>query len=251
MRRWLPYALVALAFFVLSLVAHVPALLALQQAPQLRAQAVSGTLWQGQTGQLTLPLGKHAFAMGALSWRMSPWTALIGRPNVDFELSGDIGALSGQGQLAWRWGDISGHDLMLNSQISAWQRYWQPYGVTLLGDFTLGVQHIALNQYDCAELKGQLIWTDPQINTPMGQMQPGDLLVTLRCDGPRYRADLNHQSDSFNAELHATVSSAGQYQLAGWIKPQAKMPKGIRSILGWIAKGDSQGRYQLALKGQF
>ncbi len=112
MRQRLLYSLFFLAVFLIALLAKLPAALVLSWAGPLPGgvslYGVGGTIWDGRAEQVTAA----GESLGALQWRLSPWSLPLGRADLVFRLNRDneylLGELRWSGMAMWHLSGLDG-----------------------------------------------------------------------------------------------------------------------------------------------
>lgn len=199
--------LLALLAIGLIVVCFLPARWALPWlAPRmngLRLQAVSGSVWDGQAGQVLSPRGEN---LGRVSWQLSR-SALWGEQQLQVNLQGPrvdfSGRMNGRSGSDAHWTDVQmradlavfGHALALP--------LGQPGGVV-----QVSARDVQLHGGWPLSLDAQLHWQDAILNAPRrGELALGNLHMQLRAGNGVIEG---HLQDDGQGPLHID----GQLQLS-------------------------------------
>ncbi len=155
-------------FYLLSLLSSLPADKLVRFIPEdtgISLTAVSGSLWQGQAGQLNY---KKQFQLQHLEWKID-WLALARlQLKVHIAFNNDVNALSGKGALIFAFSGIALENFILDSSAAELLAYIDlPVPLQLEGDLSLIIKEAAQGTPYCRVLDGYLLWKDAAINSEM------------------------------------------------------------------------------------
>ena len=245
MRRWL----VGLFMGVLALAALVWFLPARWALPWLQAQLrgvrlgdVSGTLWQGRAGQVSLVNGTP---LGSLAWTLSR-RALFGDIRVWLDLRQPQLQVQGQLQRISPV-QIDLHDIRLHIDMAelgavAWLR-GQPQG-----QLDLQAPQAQLQGRWPMQLDAIGTWSHAAVRTPQGKVSLGTLSLALNGEAGAIRGTL---SDDGNGALQTTGRLS--FSPLGWDLQLHLVPRSDNpALLSWLhsfGKPTADGALELRYRG--
>ncbi len=222
--------------------------LVLQQAPaRLLAPALSergvvasgfsGTLWRGGVASLALPVSGRYLQLGRVQWRVSPWSLLWLRPELNLESR--WGAQRGRAELsASAWGGVLLHelDLVLDAGLS---RLWLP--VELRGQLELNGRELGWSESAIRSGGGSLVWRQAQWIGYRDAQRLGDYVLEFQVVGEQRLAGRV-------SSLSGPVSAAGQLIVDGrnyradlQLRTDGPLSSEFLSALELVAAPTSQG----------
>lgn len=209
--------------------ARLAASLAMSALPPLQLQNVSGSFWHGNAGMALWRQGDRAVALGALSWRIRPWSLLWLHP---------------QAHIAANYGDQ-----FVDAQVRV-----SPLGAVVLRDVSAALPASLLSQFaplpasgllglrlDRAELDrrqqlravhGTLSWQTAQWQWNSHWIDLGDYRCVLQMPNPQQlQCALQGQGAlALNGDL-AVDFKARTYALQARVKADAALPESFRQVL--------------------
>lgn len=246
-RRWLWIGLGGLLLLLVLVVATFPAGLAWrhwsERVAGVELAGVQGSIWQGSARELAV----RGQRLGKLEWRLSPWSALTGKPRVELTVDGPDLRVSGTWQALVIGSELSA----LNGEIAAG---WfapaldipalEPTGrITVAeGRLVLDAQGVP-NGGDLA-----LRWLEAGVR---GQVQArlGTIVIEARGSEGRIAASVSDGGDG-------DVAIAGQFQLEhlayrGQVRLNARVSEGpVVEALQWIGMPSGDGGRLLIVEGR-
>ncbi|USH02347.1 type II secretion system protein N [Grimontia kaedaensis] len=249
MKRVILWSFLFLVVLVGSAVVHIPANLVLRQLPPIQGlelSGVSGTLWNGSAAKFSW----QGQPMGTLKWQFNPLKLFTGKADVDLRLSGTPG-LSARGNVGYSLGGIYANNLLLSASANIVQSFIPyPLPVSLSGQFDLTVRdYLFAQQPFCEVLAGNLAWSQGNVASPIGTIEPGLVVAQLSCNEGQLVLDGDSASDAIETEFNISLSPDQRYSLNGWFAPGDDFPEGMRGQLGFLGNPDSEGRYRLSFSG--
>jgi len=240
------YLLLGFIIFLIVAAATLPASLLTGLLPaRVALKDVTGTLWEGTAGELQL----DATPLGALHWRVSPFSLLHGRLSGDLALTHPDGHVSGEVTLR-RGGILEVTQLRLDLPLTtlhpehpqnSWDgrvqgevifaRLEQGWPLALQGRFILEHVH-APNARD--DLGRFVLDFDPR------DAQPTALLGRLRDDGGPV---------AVTAQLRLLKTRA--YQLDGDVAARGALSDELARALAFLGTPADNGRRPLTITGTF
>lgn len=248
MKRKLLWGVIFGLVLVTSAIVHLPASLAMRYMPAVQGLtlgAASGTVWQGSIAQVVWQ-GK---TLGALKWRFNPLALLSGKADLAVRLSGNS-EVSARGNIGYGLGGLYANDLLASASAPFVQSLLpSPLLVGLQGQFDLTVRDYQISTPLCQQLAGNLAWTQGNVTSPLGNVDPGVAMAALSCDNGNVVVSGDSQSPSVESAFTLTLTPAYGYRLSGWFVPGTAFPEGIRGQLGFLGQPDNQGRYRFSFNG--
>ncbi|WP_120510048.1 type II secretion system protein N [Photobacterium salinisoli] len=240
----------ALALIV-SLLVHLPASWVWQYVPKmpgLSVTGISGTPWQGTASQVRW----QQWNLGQVYWELSPWKLLTANAEFAVRLGqgSDLG-LRGRGLVGADLGGLYAQNLLLSLPAQQVVQYARlPVPLNLGGNLELTVRDYRFAVPYCQLLEGGLVWSGASIGTPLGDVDPGQVLAELNCNDGQLAANANQASAQVSSEWQAGLTTDQRYNLNGWFKPGAELPSGLQEQLKWLGNPDANGRYPIRYTGR-
>ena len=163
--------LLATLVLILLLMIMAPARLLQSVLPgdQILLQGLSGTLWRGHAGRALVAAGSGYLHLGALDWRLSPFSLLLFAPELDLQSSWGGQSLSS----VVRYGGSEELDLYdLDALLpAALVREFVP--LELSGSFSIQAEQLSLRQGLPYRGSGRLVWQNGAWVSPQGRRALG------------------------------------------------------------------------------
>lgn len=248
-RSWV---LAAVLWLVLCLLWTAPASLfaALMQKalPALRLEAVTGSFWQGRAGQAYWIWQGRLFSLGALQWRVKPWSLLWLRPGV--HLSATYGEQFLDTEASIGVGGVQLRDTRAALPISALS-FWLP--VPADGLLALRLNRARFDAGQPSELTGELDLQRMRWQWNERWLTLGDYRVQLKVDDNGLTGDVSGGTTlAASGQVKADLETR-KYRLSGTLKTSSDLPSelrdGIRLMLAAKPLGD--GVWQLERSGNW
>ena len=236
---------------VISIVAHVPAAFVLRQvtlpAP-LQIEGISGTVWQGKAQSVSW----QRQSLGEVRWSLSGWKLLMARleATVRFGRGSDLG-INGKGVLGYGFGGAYARDLVTSMAAENALRYAQvPLPIGVSGQLVLTIDDWRYQAPYCSRGEGELAWGQAGAQTPLGDLDLGPVVATIRCENSSLSVAGQQSSAQVSSEFSAELQANQSYTSQAWFKPGAEFPGSLQSQLRNLPKPDAQGRYQFSQGGR-
>ena len=248
--RWPAAIALGVGSYLLFLLLNIPAQQAIGWANKdgalpLTMAGVSGTLWSGEAENASY----QRIPLGQVKWRFKPLSLLGGRIGYAIELKEAGQQLTGIVQAgmggSYRVRDLQG--LMLADRLPQ-----------LLGQRRVGVAgRIDMNQLDLdisdghlTSAQGQIRWQEAAVVSPVA-LKLGDLQADLtRADDGGIKAQIKNLGGTTVINAQAGLSSDGNFQFDGSIKPGSDSDPGLNSALQAISSRKPDGSFQLKYTGK-
>ncbi len=230
-------------WFVLALAWLAPAQLlpALLQGalPQLQLGSVAGSFWHGRAANAQWQDQQQTFALGAVEWRLSPWSLLLLHPRV--EVSSEFGEqfIAAKARLS-PLGAVALHDVRV-AVPAASLRMALPIPVE--GLITLQLPQLSLHRDGTLEtVAGELQWQRAAWQWEHRWLPLGDYRCQLQSAAA---GQLHCQLDGGSA---ARISGAvdvdltqRRYRIDGELLLSDELPSSVRDGAGLLLGGDPVG----------
>ncbi|RUO65942.1 general secretion pathway protein N [Pseudidiomarina planktonica] len=249
----LGFATILVLFFLIALLVTAPArLLHLAPLPKgIAVYDVTGSLWQGQAGQISveLPNTPKALRLHNVSWDLSFWSLLTGQLHTSLELpelnnvvSGELILTAGRGGVTISDADLGGRiaDSISTFNIPApltvdgrWQAQidrFQPEGGTNL----------------CKTLQAQVRGQQVALKINQNWQDLGNYQLNLGCNQGAVTVLMN--GDNMMGLMLDSAINRSQSTIAGSLQPKPEAPEKVTELLVYVGKPDAQGRYNFAFK---
>jgi len=158
--RWLlALAVLTVVFAVTRIPASWGAYL-MTQGNGLGMSGLSGSLWRGRAGMTSVEIDNQHYSLGALQWRLSPWSLLILRPCADLQAR-----LEGQNLEGRVCASLNGAVRVTDTQLEAPAQLIQAgVAVPLDGRLSANIKTLILKNQQLSELDANVSWTGARIN---------------------------------------------------------------------------------------
>lgn len=253
------YISVFVVVFFVSMAFHIPSAWVIAQfslPPNVSLSAISGTLWQGKANMLQL----DKYQLGQVHWEFKPLKILLARLEYDVEFGKDSQIqLQGKGDFGVGLGGFYAKDVLASIpaiQAASLIPMTQSWPVEVAGQLELTLSEFDYAYPWCHQAKGQLVWVNPKIETPLALLHPNLVESQFSCEDSKIEMNGKQTSDEFTSAFDATLTAdnhpnQGLYQLESWFKPGAKFPQNLNNQLSWLGSPDNQGRYPFQSSGRF
>jgi len=241
-----------LGCYLLFLLITLPAGLIWQYAPsktrqQIQLSGIQGTVWSGSAEQLYY----HGQQIGKLHWSMRPWSLLWGNISFHARVKGLAGKVEGQFTL------ISDTELEA-SNVSAdlyaevfddYTRKMFPVPIMLRGKVRANIASLQYTRGKTLHLTGSLYWKDASVegvqSFPLGY-------VKFNAKPEKTGSQIKVQNKGGPLEINGNLilSANGHWNVNLGLLNRDKQRSDIASMLSFIGKPDTTGRYQLKRSGR-
>ncbi|RXJ72666.1 general secretion pathway protein GspN [Veronia nyctiphanis] len=242
-------SLLLIVVFIVSVIAHLPARLAVNYLPAstgIVVTGVEGSLWKGSAKNVTW---KNR-SLGTLSWDANLLRLFTGKADVSIALRGGIDGIDGKGRVGYSLSGPYASNLFVSAPAEAVMKNAPiPVPVSASGSLNLLVKDYQFASPWCAELDGSLNWVNGNVSSPMGDIKAGDVAAQLSCVDGSIAAKGDSKSSALTSEFSLELSPNQRYKVNGWLAPGSEFPPQLRSQLGFLGRPDSNGRYKLNFNG--
>jgi general secretion pathway protein N len=237
--------------FIVSVIVHLPASLAVQRLslPQdVKINGVHGTLWQGHIQELlwrdqTL---KH------ISWQVKPLQLLTGQfsADVDFGQS-PVKSLQGKGEIRLGLSGISVRDFSVSFPAQMLLKQAKlPVPVDAGGALRLTVKDYRYSRPFCKQAEGNLTWTGAQISLLSQSVALDKMTAHLTCEDNRIQVHGKQDSSMLRSQYTVKLGSDEHYHIQGWTEPGGELPASLKKMIQNSLSADRDGRYAFRYQGQ-
>jgi general secretion pathway protein N len=140
---------------------------------QVLLQGLSGTLWRGHAARALVAAGSGYLHLGALDWRLSPFSLLLFAPELDLHSSWGGQSLSS----VVRYGGSDELDLYDLDAVLPAALVQEFIPLELGGSFSLQAEHLSLRQGLPRRGSGRLVWQNGAWVSPQGRRSLGTYAV--------------------------------------------------------------------------
>lgn len=228
-----------------SAVFHMPAHVGLGFVTPLpegiKLDGLSGPLWSGSAASFQW----KGQSFGSLTWELNFLRLFLGQADLSINLSG-VSGLSVDGHVGYSFGGAYAKNLkvvapamIVNPYITA------PVPISLSGQFKLSLSDYQVSKPLCSKLNGNLTWSQAQVVTQIGTVDPGPVAATLSCNAGSVVAKGKSNSDSIETEFDVSLKPNQTVSLQGFLKPGPALSEGLKNQLKWLGAPDAEGFYQL------
>lgn len=213
---------------------------------QVIMQGVSGTLWRGKASRCLVQTQAGYFHLGALDWRLSPWSLLLFAPRLTLESKWGNQAFATT--LVLQGGaDVDLYELEATVPADLLRQF---VPVNLAGVFSVQLNPLKIRGGLPVEAAGRLVWQDGGWNSPNGPVPLGSYALDIgQAPGAALAGEV--------LTLAGPVTARGPLQLQGrtysvdiLVGSEAGLDERLQQALSLVARPVDQG-YRLKLDGEF
>ncbi|MBE0352235.1 MULTISPECIES: type II secretion system protein N [Pseudoalteromonas] len=240
-----------MCFLVFTLI-KTPAAIALDLAAphlpkQLQLGKASGSLWDGRIMQVRFD-GEQ---LNNVRWKLSGWSLLTGKlvGTVRFGDPRDKTDISGHADFSY--GLFNQAVLVKNTTLRlsverAMARLKLPLPISAQGRVIVDLDEFSSGQPYCETLMGEIASPNIDVQGLNGWFSVGPLSGRLSCKSGDI-AVLVDPENRLGLEADAVLKANLDFKVAGYIKPEASLPKEVHDAAKFLGRPDSEGRYPLNL----
>jgi len=250
MKKWFVLGMFFIVTYVIFLVVTLPLNVVMNYVllpKNITVQGLSGSVWQGQLDQIQVADSQ----INQVKIELSPFSFLMLTPKVhltfgDAFLSGPEGKTTiavSQDSI-----ELTEMEILLSANDIA-QQLTLPLPVIANGDVSIIIDELIASQSastKCLKASGDIHWLKASVTALDQKISLGDLKAKLSCEKDRLTLNINPKNSlglSFKGYLKENGKVAGN----GYLKPGAKFPNKLKSVLPFLGNKDNQGRYQLKI----
>ncbi len=231
------------------LIATLPATLLLNQLPipkTLTISGVTGSVWNANVEQITIGKTSIEKVNTELSfWSLFALTPILSITFGDPFLAGSEGTFTLV--ISQEKAEINDLKLLVKANKIA-QQLTLPLPISAQGnvELTLLTAEIDLQKNNqCITAKGGVVWSKAGVLALDHNIKLGHFNAKIACEDGALALLLSPKNDlglTFNAYVRPNGGISGN----GFLKPGAKFPPVLNSVLPFLGKKDNQGRYRLS-----
>ncbi|KUI97055.1 type II secretion system protein N [Vibrio sp. MEBiC08052] len=250
MKKKIMYVVGLFFVFVVSVLVHLPANMALKFIPQPRElllSGVGGTIWHGEIQSAKW----MNYDLGSLVWNLRPLSLFKGKIAADIALGKrHEAALRGAGEVGVGFSGVYVRNLSLTAPARfVAENMHLPLPVSADGAFRLVIDNYRYQPPFCAQGEGEITWTNAQISMLSQSVPLEKVSARLACEDGRISLKGQQLSDALQSEYSMVLTPQDQYQVQGWVKPGERLPKMFSQWIQTYASTDAQGRYSFQSNG--
>ena len=213
------------------------------QVPGLSLSMVTGSVYQGQAGQVSY-LGTE---LGPAHWQLLPLALLTGRLEYHVDFSETAGAGRANAGVTFA-GNFYGHDIDLNFSPDHIIYRYSPVTVSTSGFINLQVGHFRLENGFPREFTGRAVWKSAAILEPV-EIVLGDTVLTLENKGDELVGRVGNEGD-FRVTGEVALDPGGNYRVELLLAPEAGADSRTVSLLDQTTTAQPGGNYLLRSSGK-
>jgi len=231
-------------YFLIAVLARTPAewgaWIALKSLPGLSLSGVSGSLWSGRAASAQTFIFGQKVDLGALQWRLKPWSLLT--LNVCADLQSELangGVCHG----------ISGNTTVRKALLDQLPvRLFNPPGIQLGGTGNATLQHAVIaRDGSLKELQGSVSWQQAGINVGTGWFNLGSFAADVTGnDEGGIRAQIQDLEGDFAVAVQAEFTQGKPLRADGLVTPRDSAPQEIKEALSAFAEQQDDGSFKIA-----
>lgn len=245
--------LAAVSIFLMAylgfLVATLPATTVVNQVKLPKGvsiYALSGNIWHSQIKQVVV----NGVSINNVNINLSFWSLFTLSPKVDVTF-GDSFSAGPEGQLelvlSQEKAIVNDLTLFIKANEIA-QQLTLPLPLSAQGNIEVIVDNAEIlhqKNNQCAVAKGVITWQRAGVVALEENIKLGQLNANLACENGAL-ALLLSPKNNLGLTFNAYVRNGKRVSGSGFLKPGSKFPQALQSVLPFLGKKDSQGRYRLS-----
>jgi len=251
-KRWIPYVLLGMSFFVVFLLIQIPAVVGVsliesfaKDTPlrQLRFYGVSGTIWNGQAKQI-VSAGQQ---FNSVSWNIHPGSLLLGRGSATISFKSDGNRFSARISQSLLGTTIL-EGLEAKYQMQDLIKLMQIPAVKLGGQINLRLDELVFSDGTINSATGGVFWSRASSEFPQ-KVDLGDLKATLDNTDDGVKAVLRDGGGPLELNAELLLAEDGQFQLSGMMAAREGQGSSLANSLRMMGKPNPQGKIVLKNSG--
>lgn len=238
------YLLGLVAFYLVALMATIPAALCwqltAQKLPNVQAVGLQGSVWQGQLQRLTVA-GKP---FEGLAWELSGWRLLLGSVGIDWRLNN--ADIKGQGELTVSL--LGGEKRLVAESLSLplselAQLVQLPFG-RLQGMLVLELDELSTAKGEWRQVQGRIQVKNAALagQTPLAF---GDINIVIKTTERGIVAALQDTGGPLVLDGVFTMNAQGDYRFSGKLAARDQASQVLRQSLSMLGVPGPDGRIQV------
>lgn len=233
---------------LISLLVSAPARLLGLVLPsgELLMEGFSGTLWRGKANRCLVRTDVGYLHLGAVEWRLRPFSLLLFAPRVTIESHWGSQTLA-TGLIVRGGGDLDLYELEANVPADLLRQF---VPVSLTGNFFVQLNQLKLRAGTPVEGDGRLVWQDGGWISPTGPVPLGSYgLDFSQGEGAPLDAGVITIAGAVNAEGSVQIQDRA-YRIDIMITGEEVLDTRLQQALSLMARPVGQG-FQVKLDGEF
>jgi len=236
--------------FIVFCIMKLPAAIALDLAKpylpkQLEIGQTVGSVWQGQMMQVRY----QDEQLNNVRWDIAGWQLFTGNLNANLKFGNprERSDISGYADVNYGLFNnvVKVTDGIIRSTVErAMQRIALPIPATAKGRVILELNEYTSGVPYCESLKGEIASPNIDVKGFNGWFNIGPLSGMLSCKSGDI-AILVDPDNTLGLEADATLKANFDFKVAGYVKPDASLPKDVHDAVKFLGRPDTQGRYPL------
>ncbi len=247
MKKWFAYGAIFLSVYLVFLVATMPVawVISFVQLPKnSQVSELSGTVWQSYAKQVRI----GDVEINDVKSELSLTSLLMLDPTVTLSFGGAlVSGPEGKFTASQLLKQIKISDLdisLLADQIA--EKLALPIPMQAHDFIDIQIDEFVLGKPVCEQMTGSVKWKKAAVTAMSEKVKLGALSADLSCEKGALTFTIQPKND-LGLTFTAYVRSMNNVSGNGFLKPGAKFPTAIKSVLPFMGKADNQGRYRLSL----
>ncbi len=245
MKSTLLHIIVATLFFIICLLAYLPAKQVIGRVdlpPNVRIHGVSGTIWEGSAQQVVA----QGIPVKDVRWELSAWSLLLGRLHADIVAGNmrDPEAVAFKGPLnisLFNLGHVSAEDASLYFPVDRVLAEVQlPLPVNAGGRFRVLVDELRFAPR-CDKLQASGDWLNATVSGTQGPIDFGEYNARLLCEGEGISIKVE-EPNKLGLTMHAILNDKFDLvSVEGQFKPDPSLPDEVTQAARLFGQPDADG----------
>jgi general secretion pathway protein N len=216
-----------------------------KQVPGLSFQAVEGTIFSGQAGQLAL----EGQLLGRVGWSFRPLALALGR--IEYRVTLDGPVFTGSGDLGTAPGaDLVARDVTGEVRPELLLERYVPVPVKTSGPVMLTLDTLRLEDGFPDELVAVLHWKDAALVEPV-ELALGQVEINLGSTGDSIAGEIGNTAGETGVSGDFSILPAGKYRFQLLVKPGPGATPEFIDMLGSFGEPRAGGAYLITDSGDW
>lgn len=231
-------------YFLIAVLARTPAewgaWVALKSMPGMNLSGVSGSLWSGRAASAQIYIFGQPVDLGAVQWRLKPWSLL------GLKACADLESQLANGHFCHGVTGNTTVSKVLVDQLPV--KLFNPPGFQLGGAGNATLQRAVLaRDGSLREMQGSVTWQQAGINIGTGWFNLGAFAAEVTGNGEGgIRAKVQDIEGELAVDLQMEFTPGKPFSAAGTITPRANAPEEFKQALDNFAELQGDGSFKVA-----
>ncbi|MCF1427451.1 MAG: type II secretion system protein N [Shewanella sp.] len=238
-----------LLIYLVFMLALFPARVAVQLVPlppQVKIAGVSGTIWDGIAGIVSL----DKRMLEQVHWQLKFLPLLTGKVTVDLAVGSRATVVSGKGLLSWSLSGVQAQDLRFEAPANfVIGDARLPFHTKVDGEVSVIVPQLQQGKPWCNALDGKVFLNKLNVTNQFGDYPLGNIHLALACRNGELVLSTDEKSNGLGVQGEFTIGENNKLLVDAKVRETPEQPKDLKQALGFLGKPDSEGYYPIRYSG--